>query len=306
MKKIIAFFIFSMVIGSLYGLSDVKVELQFFTQTYRLNDPIPVMVNVVNTSKEKFQFDVSSLIYETFFFEVKTPKNEDIVINDLFQIEMKNNYSSSEDYRKITLNSGESFSKTIDINQWYQVKDSGYYFIKGVFYPNPDDKSKKLESVYYKILVKPPLMIESDLIKEEQAKTAKLNQVKLLPPYEVVADMIDAKMKKDWDRFLIHIDAERLINSFDNYALEYKNAKSGQYALEVLERFRQYLTVYWQDIVESYSINKSTIEGDKAQVECDIRYLLRNVSYDARYTFILYKNHNGEWLVEDYIVHMVK
>ncbi len=306
MKKFIAFLIFFTVIGSLYGLNGVKVELQFFTQTYRLNDPIPVMVNVVNTSKEKFQFDVSSLIYETFFFEVKTPKNENIVINDLFHIEMKNNFSSSEDYRKITLNSGESFSKTIDINQWYQIKDSGYYFIKGVFYPNPDDKSKKLESVYYKILVKPPLMIEADLIKEEQAKTAKLNQVKLLPPYEVVADMIDAKMKKDWDRFLVHIDAERLINSFDNYALEYKNAKSGQYALEVLERFRQYLTVYWQDIVESYTINKSTIEGDKAQVVCDIRYLLRNVSYVFRYTFVLYKNHNGEWLVEDYIVHTVK
>ena len=304
--KRIAFLIIFFALGSLYGADGVKVELQFFTQTYRLNDPIPVLVNVVNTSKEKFHFDVSSLIYETFFFEVKTPKNEDIVINDLFQIEMKNNYSSSEDYRDITLNSGESFSKTIDINQWYQIKDSGYYFIKGVFYPNPDDKSKKLESVYYKILVKPPLMIESELLKEEQAKTLKLQQVKMLPPYEVVADMIDAKMKKDWNRFLVHIDAERLIQSFDNFWIEYKNAKTGQYALEVIERFKQYLTVYWQDVVESYTINKSTIEGDKAQIECDVTYVLRNVTYVARYTFILYKNHNSEWLVENYIVHMVK
>ncbi|OHD53369.1 MAG: hypothetical protein A2Y33_05510 [Spirochaetes bacterium GWF1_51_8] len=304
--KRIAFLIIFLLGGTVFAADGIKVELQFFTQTYRLNDPIPVMVNVVNTSKEQFHFDVSSLIYETFFFEVKTPKNEDIVINDLFQIEMKNNFSSSEDYRDITLNSGESFSKTIDINQWYLVKDSGYYFVKGVFYPNPDDKSKKIESVYYKILVKPPLMIESELLKEEQAKTLKLQQVKLLPPYEVVSDMIDAKMKKDWNRFLVHIDAERLIQSFDSFWIEYKNAKTGQYALEVIERFKKYLTVYWQDVVESYTIKKSTIEADKAQVECDVTYILRNVSYIARYTFILYKNHNGEWLVENYIVHMVK
>ncbi len=280
--------------------SEIKVELQFYSQTYRLNEAIPVVVNVFNQEGEKFGFFVSPQIYESFFFMVKTPKNEDIVIRDDFKIEMKENESSSGDFRNIWLEPGESFSRTIDITQWFDVRESGYYYIKGVFYPNPDDPSHKVESSFYKILVKSPRIIEEKLNTEKQQSMAHLDAIKKMPPYDAIADLIDAKMKKDWDRFLAHIDANRLIMSFQNFASDYENARTGAYRLDVLERFKRYLTVHWQDLILSYKINRSEITENSATVECDVEYKVRTVSYSLRYTFYLYKNHENQWLVNDY------
>ncbi len=286
--------------------SEAKVELQFYNQTYRLNSPIPVVVNVFNQEGERMTFQVSPQIYESFYFLVKTPKNEDIVIKDDFRIEMKENASSAGDYRDITLDAGESFSRTIDITQWFDIRESGYYFIKGVFYPNPDDRSLKIESSFYKILVKAPAIVEETLADEKQKQINHLQEMKKLPPYDAIADLIDAKMKKDWDRFLAHIDASRLIDSFQNFSSDYQNARTGAYRLEVLERFKRYLTVHWQDMILEYKIKKSEIEDDKATVEADIEYKIRTVSYALRYTFYLYKNHENQWLIYDYTALRIK
>lgn len=286
--------------------AEVKVELQFYNQNYRLNESIPVVVSVFNQAGQRLAFQVSPQIYESFYFEVKTPRNEEIQIRDDFRIEIKENASAVSDYRDILLDAGESFSRTIDITQWFDVKDSGYYYIKGVFFPNPDDRSQKIESSFYKILVKAPQIVEQSLVEENQRQQVQLREIKKLPPYDAIADFIDAKMKKDWERFLAHIDAARLIESFQNFSSDYQNARTGAYRLEVLERFKRYLTVHWQDMILEYKIKKSEIEDDKATVEADIEYKIRTVSYALRYTFYLYKNHEGQWLIYDYTALRIK
>ncbi len=301
MKKLILFSLLFMT-SAVFSQSaaDIKVELQFYTQTYRLNEPIPVVVNVMNAGASRFEFQVSSRIYQTFFFEIRTPMNEKIVINDQFQVEMAENYSTSQDYRPMALEPGESFSRQIDITKWFDVRESGYYYIRGFFYPNPDDTLHKIASVNYKILVKPPEVVEQNLVAEEQQRQQRFEELKQLPPYDVVADLIDAKMKKDWERFLFHIDAERLILSFQNYAAEYQNARTGRHRLDLIEEFRDYLTKHWQDTILSYEVVRSEIETDDAKVICNVVYKVRSLSYTLQYTFDLYRNHDGQWLVYNY------
>lgn len=284
----------------------LKIELQFYRQTYRLNEPINVLINVVNGSSLPVPFQVSPLIYETFFFDIRTPRNETVPLLDIFQVRMKNNASSSGDFRDIVLQPGESFSRVIDITQWFDIKESGYYIIKGIFHANPDKQFDSLLSFDYKILVKPPVVVEKKLSEDEQQRIEELENVKKLPPYDVIADLLDAKMKKDWERFLAHIDAERLIASFQEYFSAYENARSGKYRLEVLEEFKRYLTVHWQDRILSYKIGASQIQDDKATVICDVDYTTKTLMYGLRYTFSLYRNHLGQWLVYDYNVLKIK
>jgi hypothetical protein len=284
----------------LNAVQGIQVELQFYKQTYRLNEPVPVMINVINTSDTALSFYVSSLIYETFFFTLLNPKSEEMPLLDRFQVEIKNNASSSGDWREIKLLPGESFSRVIDITEWFDIKESGYYYIKGRFFANPDKKSDLNESFNYKILVKPPLLIENKLNDEEQERITVLENIQKLPPYDAVEDLLDAKMKKDWDRFLAHIDAERLIQSFQSYNQAFENARSGRYRLEVLDDFKKYLTVHWQDRILSYKILESQIKDDNATVLCDVDYKVRLYSYTLRYTFNLYKNHVNQWLIYDY------
>lgn len=285
---------------------DVQVELQFYKQTYRLNEPVNVLINVVNSSSQPVSFQVSPLIYETFFFEIRTPRNEIVPLLDVFQVQMKNNASSSGDFRDIILQPQESFSRIIDITQWFDIKESGYYIIRGLFHNNPDKQGEFLSSYDYKILVKPPLLVEKKLSEDEQQRVTELENVKKLPPYDVIADFLDAKMKKDWERFLAHVDPERLIASFQEYYSAYENARSGKYRLEVLEEFKRYLTVHWQDRILSYKIGSSQIQDDKATVVCDVDYTTKTLMYGLRYTFSLYRNHMDQWLVYDYNVLKIK
>lgn len=307
MKRLITIGCFGLILGGVYGadLDNVVMQLQFFTQTYRLNNEIPVLVSVVNTGDSRFEFDVSSEINETFFFEVKTPQSESIEINKDFGIEMEENYSSSEGYREIILDENESFSHQIDISEWFDFEEAGYYYLRGIFYPNPDDKSKNIESIYYKILVKAPLIVEESITDEEQERLEELEEAALYPPYRAIEDMIQAKMEKDWERFLLHIDTEKLIQDFQNYSDEYNNAITGSRQLEILEDFEDYLTEYWQDTVLSYEVTESTIWGDEAEVICEVEYKIRQSSYTMQYTFSMYQNHDEQWLVDSYYAHII-
>ncbi len=294
---IILLFLFSIII-SLYG--ELQVGLQFYRETYRLNEPIPVQINVVNNSTAPVKFYISPLIYESLFFTLKTPRNEDVPLLDSFQVEMKNNSSSSGDFREITLMPREEFSRLIDLTQWFDIRESGYYYIKGLFYPNPDKKSEPTESFNYKIFIKPPVIVEKQISTEELERQADFEKIMKLPPYDVIDDFLDAKMKKDWERFLLHIDAARLIKSFDDYYKAYQNARSGSYQLQVIEDFKKYLTVYWQDRIQSYKILESHITENDATVVTEVDFKVKLFSYTLRYTFSLYKNHLNQWLIYDY------
>lgn len=286
--------------------SDTRVELQFFQQTYRLNEPMNVLINVVNVSSRPLTFMVSPLIYETFFFDLRSPRNEAVPLLDPFEVEMKTGASSSGDYRSFTLLPQESYSRVIDITKWFDIRESGHYFIRGYFYSNPDRRNARLESFDYKILIKPPMAVEQKLTEEQQVRRAEMETARKLPPYDVIADLLDAKMKKDWERFLAHIDAERLIVSFTEFYSAYDQARSGRYRLEVLEEFKDYLTKHWQDRILSYQVLESQIKDDRASVVCDVVFKVRTLDYTLRYTFSLYKNHNQEWLVQDYTALKVK
>jgi hypothetical protein len=304
--KLSGFALFFLVSIVLPLSGELQVGLQFYRETYRLNEPIPVQINVVNDSSEPVKFYISPLIYESLFFSMKTPMNEDVELLDSFQVEMKNNSSSSGDFREITLMPQEEFSRLIDLTQWFDIKESGYYYIKGLFYPNPDKKDESRESFNYKIFIKPPEVVEKQISGEEIERQAGFEKVMKLPPYDVIDDFLDAKMKKDWERFLMHIDADRLIKNFNDYYNAYQNARSGTYQLQVIEDFKKYLTVYWQDRILSYKILESHIKENDATVVAEVDFKVKLYTYTLRYTFSLYKNHLNQWLIYDYSALKVK
>lgn len=283
------------------------VQLQFFTQAYRLNESIPVQISVVNTSGESFDFEVSPQIHETFFFEVRTPLSEEVEVTDDFGILQRQYASSAEDYREIVLQDNESFSHQIDLSEWFDFTEAGYYYVKGIFYPNPDDDETTVESIYYKILVKTPTAVEEALTAAEQEEADELDAASDLAPYDVIEDMLEAKMEKNWDRFLLHIDTEKLIYSFQNFSDEYDNARTGAMQLQVLEEFETYLTEYWDDTILSFQVQEATITSDgeqySAEVTCEVEYQVRSLSYIMEYTFELYETQDGQWLVTDYTAH---
>ncbi|MFN3660370.1 MAG: hypothetical protein ACK4TN_03925, partial [Brevinematales bacterium] len=181
-----------------------------------------------------------------------------------------------------------------------------YYSINGLFYRRPDLTNEVHRSFTYKILIKPPQVIEESVAREDLRRQEEFQSLMKLPPYEAIADMWDAKSKKDWERFLFHIDAEKLVMVFDDYKEAYLSARTGRYRLQIVEEFKKYLTIHWQDRILQYTIKEATIKGTEAEVISDVEFAVRSQSYILRYYFKLYQNISGQWLVYDYSVIRIK
>ncbi len=294
------------IVGVLYATEDLQVELKFYQQAYRINEDIPVQILVYNLSDKPQEIFVSPLIYETFFFDIRTTKNTLVELRDDFRIEKASLASDLASARRIILMPGESFSKDININEWFQLSEVGYYSINGLFYRRPDLTNDVKRSFSYKILIKPPQVVEEAVVKEDIKRQENFLALQKLPPYEVIEDLWDAKSKKDWERFLFHIDAEKLLLAFDDFKGAYLSARTGRHRLQIVEDFKKYLTIHWQDRILSYSVKEATIKGTEAEVVSDVEFAVRSQSYILRYTFKLYQNVNGQWLVYDYTVLRIK
>ncbi|URA09466.1 hypothetical protein [Thermospira aquatica] len=292
--------------GALYATDDLQVELKFYQQAYRINEDIPVQILVYNLSDKPQEIFVSPLIYETFFFDIRTTKNTPVELRDDFRVEKALLASDLASARQIILMPGESFSKDININEWFQLSEVGYYSINGLFYRRPDLTNEVQRSFTYKILIKPPQVVEEAVVQEDIKRQENFIALQKLPPYEVIANLWDAKSKKDWERFLFHIDAEKLLLAFDDFKGAYLSARTGRNRLQIVEDFKKYLTVHWQDRIISYSVKEAIIKGKEAEVVSDVEFGVRSQSYILRYTFKLYQNVNGQWLIYDYSVLRIK
>lgn len=307
MKRFLLILVFSLSAG-LYAFNpeDFKLLLDFEKSTFRMNSAVNIEIKLVNISQDERIIKLSPFNYESFSFIVKTPQNEELSYRDDYKIRMNEIESSYDEVKEVRLLSKESVSRLINLSEIFDFRKEGYYFIKVLYYPDPDIKSTYIESEYYKFLLKPPSIVEQNIDENYKERKQQIEHVKKLPPYDVVDDLLDAKMKKDWERFLTHFDVERLIYSFQNYGKAYESAKGGKYKLEILEDFKKYLTTHWQDRILSYKILESYIKPDVATVDADVEYKVRELSYVLRYTFKLYRNFLGEWKIYDYTVLRVK
>jgi hypothetical protein len=305
MKKLL-FLLFTFSFAFSVEEEKLKITFDFDSSTYRLGFPVYVNVKIINTGERDEIIKLSPFDFESFYFLVRTPENDVLDLKDEYKLITREYKGTPEMYKEILLSPGESISRRIDLAKCYDFRKAGFYYIKVYFYPDPDVKVDFFTSDDYKILLKPPLVVESEIVKENLERKEEFQKLKLLPPYEVVDNLIDAKMKKDWERFLFHFDLERLILSFQNYATAYQNARTGRYKLEILEDFKRYLTVHWQDRILSYKILESYIKEGEATVDADVEYKVRQLSYVLRYTFKLYRNYENQWKVYDYTVLRVK
>ncbi|MFN3660371.1 MAG: hypothetical protein ACK4TN_03930, partial [Brevinematales bacterium] len=108
MKRLFFFFLW-LCFYSLFA-ENLQVELKFYKQAYRINEDIPVQILVYNLSDKPQEIYVSPLIYETFFFDIRTTRNIPVELRDNFQITKSSLFSDVGQFRKIILMPGESFS----------------------------------------------------------------------------------------------------------------------------------------------------------------------------------------------------
>lgn len=282
--------------------AELNIELSFEYETFRMLQEMPIIFSIKNEGISKEEFYIYENIYKTFFFEVRTEKNDEVELSYEFLI--KHNFVDSNiPKRSIVLFPNQSFSVKIDISKIFDISRPGIYYIRGIFSPDGmADKKDGFFTDYYKITIKPPKKVDEIVLQTEDEYIKLQREIYNLPPYEIVRRMLDAKYRRDAKEFVIYFDFEKLINIFPSFSKRYQESKTSQDKRKVIEKFKEYLTTYWEDPIINFSILKTEIEGNKSTVTADVEYKLRNTSYKLRYLYQLYKTYDNRWLIYSYEV----
>lgn len=295
----LVFFCLLLMSSPAFGL---LARISFIKQNYTGSEPIQLVLSVYNTNNTSVNIALSDTLNQTISFELRTTKNEITPLRPSVDARIRTIYANPSLYRYIILEPNEVFSRIFDLRDFFDITDFSSYYLKASFFPDPDNRAEFFESDYTVFTHIPPASVQQEMVRMQTEREKILQEAKLLLPNESIADLFEAQVVKDWERFLVHIDAERLINSFDNYARQYNAAQEGSFKLDILENFKRFLTVHWNSSLISYDVKETLIQENKAYVTVDAVEGIRFTSRRLRYNFIMYKNGAGQWLVEDYTV----
>lgn len=287
-------------VGNLFG--NLVAELSFEYETFRILQEMPITFFIKNEGISKEEFFIYDNIYKTFFFEIRTEKNDEVELS--YEFLVKHNFSDSDvSKRSVSLLPNQAFSVKIDISKIFDISKPGIYYIRGIFSPDGmADKRDGFFTSYYKIVIKPPKKVEQVVSQIDEEYIRLQKELYNIPPYEVVKRMLDARYRKDAKEFVIYFDFEKLINIFPSFSKRYQESKTSLDKKKVIEKFKEYLTSYWEDTIIGFSIQRTEIEGDKSTVTADVEYKLRNTSYKLRYLYQLYRTYDNRWLIYSYEV----
>ncbi len=272
---------------------------------FRIFEPMNVVFTIENRGNSKEEFYLYDDIFKTFFFELRTDKNDVVELGYDFILSHKF-YSDVSFYsarRLITLMPGQMFSVKIDISKIFDISKPGTYFLRGVFSKDGlADRMEGTSTYFYKVTIKSPLPVEKEVVSVSEEVQRKKKEIYGLPPYEVVNRMLSAKMRRDAEEFPIYFDLEKLIIIFPSFAKKYNEAPTPSEKTKVLQSFEEYLSTYWGDPIISYSIEKTEIEKQEAKVTAKVNFKLRKAYYTLMYIYNLYRTYDDRWLIYSYDV----
>ncbi|MGL5254335.1 MAG: hypothetical protein ACRC9L_05025 [Brevinema sp.] len=299
----VLFLLIFAVSSALYAKSSpIQVRISLFKQTFSSDEPLKAYVSFYNQSTTDQQFFLSDVLFQSLVFDLRSSANEIVPLRPEMDALARTTYSNPALYRRIRLAPGESFSFTSDLREYFNVPKSGSYYVRARFYPDPDNRSDEFFSEYFSFAQTPPAPVMQRINQEQIRRSKTLEEARQFLPGEVIQDLFEAQMKKDWERFLVHIDAEQLINAFDQYANQYNTSIDGTFRLDLLEQFKRFLTSHWNIPLSSYEIRETIIKRDTATVEADALERVRTQTRRIRYSFELSRNGQGQWVIDNYIV----
>ncbi len=201
------------------------VTLRFNMNQYRLNSPITMQI-IVRAKEDNVSFTNSLNQFENYGFNVYDENNNLVDRSETYILWQYRGlkYMSGENANVVKLNQGETFSRTIDLNDWFDLKKNGRYRIEGSFFPIPEISqiSVKTQTSYF--------LVKNTTGSQQNGNTNKAGSItnnipyvepSRNPPYEIVANMLLALESKNWEEYFSNMFMPSIIMVSQRYAQRY-------------------------------------------------------------------------------------
>lgn len=201
------------------------ITLRFNMNQYRVNAPITMQI-IVRAKEDNVSFTNSVNQFENYGFNVYDENNNLIDHSETYVLWQYRGlkYMNDENLNVVKLNQGETFSRTIDLNDWFDIKQNGRYRIEGSFFPIPkiSQTSVKTQTSYFLI----NNAYGSGSRTNGDANRSITNDIPYVepstsPPYEIVANMLIALESKNWEKYFSNMFMPSIIMVSQRYAQRY-------------------------------------------------------------------------------------
>ena len=156
MKKTFFFLLFILATLSLNANGSLSASIKFADEEiYFIGRPIIIKFEVYNYSSSNYFIEIADDVSFNFDFKIFSDKGETIDYSKDYIIAKKNREKIFT--KSILLAPGQSFAVEINISQWFDFKESGEFFIQGIFYPSVDknlsiEKTREDEPIFASVI----------------------------------------------------------------------------------------------------------------------------------------------------------
>jgi hypothetical protein len=299
--------------------ADIDLAIRFYDKkVYHISgaegEPIYVQVTVTNRSPYPYRFKLADERVFSVDFDVRNMVNQSLELADY--IRRKRGESRNVYFREVVIEPGESFSFVEDIRNYALLQESGSFVVQARIFPelfrDPSPRAV-LESNHLNLNLRPPAMPGPDGVpyQLDMESGAYLAREKL-PPDEVVAYTLDARIKSQWEKFFLYLDLEAMITRDDvqrriwlNESEEGRNRMINKYR----EDFKNGTLSDGRGAVPNdemairppsrYEIEKITHNGVTGEVDVLEWFTIGRITEKWRYTYY-FRKQDDIWTIQYY------
>ena len=294
----------------LAGLSQAEAQGVSFSirfhekRIYYLGDaqnPVLLEAALANESSATFRFKMAENRFFNLDFEVSNPSNQ--LLDHAQKFIRSKNSNQPVFLREVTLEPGERYSITVNLNEFVEFRSAGLYTVQGLFHPELSTSSAApLRSNTLSLSLRPAVVFPEEKARIE-AETGALLAREPLPPDEVVAYTLRARQKSQWEKFFLYLDLESLYQASPPRRESYRRL-SEENRRAALEGYRRQLqqTVVDTDIVlipTDFEVQRTTYSPFEAEVQVLEKFRQRDFTELKRFTYNLTRR-DRIWLITGY------
>lgn len=301
--------LFMLVVPWLYAAqSGIDVTIRYFNQNVVFPDSkVPVRIEITNNSPQSFHFQLAGQRAFDLSFDVRSLTN--IAVPESSKFIMARNTNQPVFFRDVTLGPGEQFSFVEDLSDYVdlQAKDAGpgVYIVQASFYPSlySPGATDVIKSNVLTLNVEPGAtpVIQAMI----NMTTGEILKAEALPPDEVVAYVLRARQKSEWNKFFLYIDVKNLMLQQPELQRRYVRSSDTQQR-DMVAAFKKQLEQNKVDneilvVPNTFTIEKTSYTSTEATVQVLEKFVYPTYSELKQYTYYLHRPENV-WLIYNYTV----
>ncbi|MDR2447305.1 MAG: hypothetical protein LBD58_08495 [Treponema sp.] len=281
------------------------------------NDPVYVQITIANKSPAPFYFKLADDRAFSIDFDVKTVANRPLPQTDY--LIRKRATVQQVFFRYVSIEPGESFSFVEDIRDYAALSEAGTFVVQAKLYPDlykPQLVSavqqtaasplSPLASNRLTLNIRPQSIIGSDGL--PVAMDVETNAILVredLAPDAMIAYMLTARQKSQWEKFFLYMDVEAMVKRDETRKRQWL-AESEEGRLRLTSRYREELqsNVVDNDIVMipmRFEIVRTNYGKDEGAVTVMEWFQIGNYVEKKQYVYIIQRQEDV-WVVVNYTV----